>query len=121
PENNARELGFFGANSLDGSPQRFGFGLAGYLPNDDRPGNDGGELAIGSGIVVAPFPQEHATDPYWDVVRAYRARWVDPMLDGIDKTAERPDWMERSMYMVLNVDQGGFIDVAAVTQFVDKF
>src|SRR5690606_3327925 len=73
PDNTARELGFFGANDVASSPGReFGFGVVSYLPNDDRAGNGGRTLPIGSGVVLQAFPRENAADPYWDVARAYR-------------------------------------------------
>lgn len=122
PDNTGREFGFFGGNDLrnDQRPE-FGFGTIAYLPNDDRLGNGGIVGPIGAGLVIAPFAQENADDPYWDVVRAYRDRWVDPMLDGIDKAAERPDWLSRSVFMVLNVDRYGVVEHDAVSRFVDEY
>lgn len=122
PDNLARELGFFGAHDVQ-SDQRseLGFGMVGYLPNDDRPANGGATPAIGSGLVVGLVRQENPTDPYWDIVRAYRARWVDPMLAGIDKTAARPAWMSRSMYMVLNVASHDVVQHDAVADFIEEY
>ena len=119
PDNAAREVGLFGAHDITGDGHdEFGVGALAFVSNDDAAGNDGVDGPIGSGLVFGIYEQTAAQDPYWDVVRAYRARWIEPLLAGIDKHAERPDWMAESMYMVLNVEGPSGVRVDAVVRFL---
>ncbi len=123
PDNTAREFGLFGSSDVAGDAgEEFGFGVVAYLPNDHLPGNGGlTDVTVGSGLMLGTCDHTVNPDPYWNIVRTYRTRWFDPVMVGVDKHAERPEWMERSLYMVINVDAGGTVAVDAADTFVDEF
>jgi hypothetical protein len=100
---------------------RFGIGVLSYLPNDNRPANGGGALWIGSGIAIDLFTQENAAEPYWDVVRAYRDLYVEPLLAGLDKAAVRPSWGAQCMFMAINVSDGKTVLVDPVIEYLDQY
>ena len=121
PDNTGREVGFFGVNAVSTTAPRFGFGCQSYMPGDNRPANGGAALAIGAGIRIDLFARENTAEPYWDVVRAYRSRYVDPLLVGQRKPAERPAWAGRSVYIAVNVSTGGIVNEPQTTTFLDEF
>jgi hypothetical protein len=123
PDNVGRDVGLVGSNPVGagGSRARCGLGVISYLPNDNRAGNGGIPLDVGAGIVLDLFRKQCPTEPYWDAVRAYRERHVDPLLDGLDKKAVRPDWAERCMFMAINVSDGTVVRQQPVVAFLDEF
>lgn len=118
PEHTSRDLGIFGAETLQGE-RLFATGAVSYLPNDNCPANGGKSFEVGPGLYFSLLERRQQSDPYWDTVRAYRERWVDPFFDeGL--LDERPEWMERCLYLGMNVSPNGEIHPEPVLGFLDR-